>query len=46
MAPSTLVKILWTWGVALSIGMSYYVMVHEQSFEVLMNEDGLPELEE
>lgn len=46
MTPSTIVKILWTWGVVLSIGMSYYVMVEKQDFEVLVNPDGLPELEE
>lgn len=46
MTPSAAIKILWTWGVLLSIAMSYYVMVEKQNFEVLVNPDGLPELEE
>ncbi len=46
MTSSTLIKCLWVWGVVLSIGMSYHVMVNQQKFDVLTNEDGLPSLED
>lgn len=46
MKPSTLIKILWTWGVVLSIGMSFYIMIYQTDFMILKNPDGMPELDE
>lgn len=46
MTPSTLIKCLWVCGVTLSLYMCYHVMVEKQDFEIVMNEDGIPTLDE